>query len=402
MRIRNSLTISRDSIFIFLCMLAFIIPEYLLRIPYIDKFYYIYRILILLILVGRLVCRTSYSKFNLLWIAFEGWIVLITIIRGGSISYSIKMAAIIISVASLFEIYSDKPVKLYKNMYYVFELFIYINFITLILFPNGMYSTGIIGETTENWFLGFKNKHLIYFLPATGITLILCKLDKFNFRRILLLIITISSTLYVKSGTGILGLSVLYIIVLLPVFKKGYKVFNMRTYLIEVIIMFLAIPIFRLQYLFTYIIVDILKKDINLTYRTDLWDRALNAISQHPIMGWGEQNYNVRNQLYSSNSIISAHNQILEYLYIGGVILIMLYLIINIMMVKKMSRYAEFEVTQIASALYLALHVALIAEVYVDPSIYMIYFMIWHIDSVCKKCPQNKYNKLVKGGGENE
>ncbi|MDU4884834.1 O-antigen ligase [uncultured Clostridium sp.] len=295
------------------------------------------------------------------------------------------MAVIIISIAAIFEIYSNNPMKLYKNMYYVFEIFIYINFITLLLFPNGMYSTGVIGETTENWFLGFKNKHLIYFLPSTGITLILCKFDKVNFRRVLLLIITIISAIYVKSGTGILCLGVLFIIVLIPFIRKKYKIFNMRTYLFVIIIMFFAIPIFRLQYLFSYIIVVILKKDINLTYRTGLWDRALNAISQHPIMGWGEQSYDVKHQLYSSNSIISAHNQILEYLYIGGIILIILYLIINIMLVKKTMRYSRFEVTQIVSALYLALQIALIVEVYVDPSMYMIYFMVWHIDSICKK-----------------
>lgn len=402
MKITSNLKISRDSIFIFLCMLAFIVPEYLLRLSYMGRFYDIYRVLISLILVGKLVCRTRYSKFSLLWIGFEAWIVLVTIIRGGNIFYSIKMAVIIISIASLFEIYSDKPVKLYKNMFYIFELFIYINFITLLLFPNGMYSTGIIGETTENWFLGFKNKHLIYFLPATGITLILCKLETFNFRRRLLLVVILISAVYVKSGTGLLCLSMLYIIAFAPFIRKKYKIFNMRTYLFAIIFMFFAVPILRLQYLFSYIIVVILKKDITLTYRTNLWDTALNAISQYPIMGWGEQSYDVKHQLYSSNSIISAHNQILEYLYIGGIVLIVLYLIINIMIVKKTSRYAGFEITQIASALYLALQIALIAEVYTDPSIYIVYFMIWNIDSVCRKCPQSICKQLAKGGGKNE
>lgn len=391
MKITKNLKLSTDSIFIFFCMLAFIRPEFLLRVPYMSQFYDIYRIFISLILVGKLLCRTRFNKFTLLWIGFEAWIVFVTIIRGGSVSYSIKMAVIIVSIAALFEIYSDKPIKLYKNMYYVFEIFIYINFITLLLFPNGMYSTGIIGETTENWFLGFKNKHLIYFLPATGITLILCKLEKFNFRRILLLIVTLISALYIKSGTGILCLSVLCIAVFIPFIKKKYKVFNIRTYLFAIVIMFFAIPILRLQYLFSYIIVVILKKDINLTYRTDLWDTALNAISQKPIVGWGEQSYDVKHQLYSSNSIISAHNQILEYLYIGGIILIILYVIINIMLAKKISKYAGFEVVQIVSALYLALQIALMVEVYVDPSMYMIYFMVWHIDSVCIKCPQSTY-----------
>lgn len=402
MKISKKLKISVDSIFIFLCMFAFIVPEYLLRLPYMNQFYDIYRVLISLILVGKLVCRKRYNKFNLLWIGFEAWIVFVTIIRGGNISYSIKMAVIVISIAALYEIYSDKPVKLYENMYYIFELFIYINFITVLLFPNGMYSTGIIGETTENWFLGFKNKHLIYFLPATGITLILCKLEKFNFRRILLLIVTIISALYIKSGTGLLCLSVLYIIVFVPFIRRNYKIFNMRTYLFATIIIFFAIPILRLQYLFSYIIVVILKKDINLTYRTNLWDTALNVISQHPIMGWGEQSYDVKHQLYSSNSIISAHNQVLEYLYVGGVILIILYLIINIMIVKKTRKYAGFEATQIASALYMALQIALIAEVYVDPSMYMIYFIVWHIDSVCRKCSQSTYKQIAKSGGENE
>ena len=142
--------------------------------------------------------------------------------------------------------------------------------------------------------------------------------------------------------------------------------------------MFFAVPIFRLQHLFSFIIVSVLNKELNLTFRTNLWDQAFEAIRIHPIIGWGEQPADVKHVLYNSTTIISAHNQILEYIYIGGIILIALYFIINIRTAKRLHAVRENPIIQILSGLYFALQIALIDEVYTDALIYMLYFLVWY------------------------
>lgn len=119
-----------------------------------------------------------------------------------------------------------------------------------------------------------------------------------------------------------------------------------------------------------------------MTYRTDLWDRAFSAIRIHPILGWGEQVNEIKYALYHSQSIITAHNQILEYLYIGGTILIILYIIINLILASRLQKLEKSTIVQIASGMYIALQVALMVEVYTDAIIYMIYFILFYVENI--------------------
>lgn len=366
-----------------LIALAYLRPEILYRIPTIGVLYNIYRAVVIGLIIGNFLIKKTVPIFVIFWTLFEGWIVLISIFRNADVSSAIIQAVTIISIAMLFELYTKKMIKLYKGLYFVLAVFIYINLICLILYPEGMYSTGIGSETTANWFLGFKNKHIIYYLPATGITFILGKYEGFNIGKIVLLVIIVASAIYVNSSTSLICLVIMIAVGFLSTIKKIYKIFNMFTYFGISLVMFIIIPLLRLQYLFSYIIVAVLKKEMDLTYRTDLWDRAFSQIMQQPIVGWGEQSIEFKHQLYQSTSIVTAHNQILEYLYVGGIILLLFYIVINIKLGKKVWEIRGNEIVQIVAGMYFALQIALIAEVYNDASMYMIYFMVWHIGNLC-------------------
>lgn len=371
---------NKHILFIMLCLLAFIRPESLLQIPGVSTLYNMYRIMVVILLALQYIPhRRKYGRFFLLWIAFESFIVATTVIHGGNVFFAVQQMITVFAIGVLFELYKSKPLLVYKAIYRVFGFFVILNFISILLYPDGMYVTGVTNKAYENWFLGFKNKHIVYNLPLLAVTILLGKRDSFCWNKIAMLVITLFCVMYVGSTTQIVAVSVFLIISFLPFVHRNYRVFNLYTYFTAAVVMFVAIPVFRLQYLASYLLVSILHKDVDLTNRTFLWNRAFDAIAEHPVIGWGEQSNEVKHALYESYSIISAHNQILEYLYVGGIILISLYALINIMLAEKAKRYQKQESTQILAGLYFALQVALIAEVYTDPSMYMIYFMVWYM-----------------------
>lgn len=379
----SKVKIKKKSIIYILFFLAFIRPEYLIRSPYMNVFYDLYRIVVAGIIIFLFIMKKK--KFNLytcFWIMFEVWIVLVTILRNGNVSYAVNQAITISVIAIFFLMYSNDMRNICKSLYYVLFIFIIINFVTLLLFPNGMYTTGVTNVASENWFLGFKNKHMIYFLPFVALDFILVKSKEISQKNLFMIFIVAISAVFIKSSTTIVGLSIMLIIGFVPFIRKHYKIFNMYTYFGASIVMFVMIPLLRLQYLFYYFIVVVLKKSIDLTYRTDLWDRAFSAIRIHPILGWGEQVNEIKYALYHSQSIITAHNQILEYLYIGGTILIILYIIINLILASRLQKLEKSTIVQIASGMYIALQVALMVEVYTDAIIYMIYFILFYVENI--------------------
>lgn len=363
--------------------MSFIRPEYFVRIQGVDIFYNYYRILVVgVTFLSFFVKKITPNKYTLVWSLFEIWILFVTIFRGGNISFAVKQLLTIVTVALFWQMNSKDSYHVCKVLYYLLGTLIMINFITLLAFPSGMYVTGVTNTASENWFLGFKNKHMIYFLPFIGLSLIFGKIDGFNFKKLLMIAIVAFSALYEQSSTTIVCVSVMLLIGFLPFIRSHYKIFNMYTYFGVSILMFIMIPLFRLQYLFSYLIVNVLHKSVDLTYRTDLWDRAISAICQHIFTGWGEQVNEVKYALYNSHSIISAHNQILEYLYTGGIVLLAIYIVINLMLAAKLHRMDNNVIVQIASGIYFALQIALIVEVYTDTIIYMLYFFAWYIDDL--------------------
>src|SRR5690606_40133643 len=70
-------------------------------------------------------------------------------------------------------------------------------------------------------------------------------------------------------------------------YRRVPKLFQMKTALLIIFIVFLSVVLLRLQYLFEFFIVDILNKDITLTGRLVIWDEAIMLFSNQPFFGYG-------------------------------------------------------------------------------------------------------------------
>lgn len=264
------------------------------------------------------------------------------------------------------------------TLLFCFEIFIYINFITMILHPNGLYYTGTIytGIAYQNWFLGFKNILICYFLPGFIVSYLYMNLTGKRFRTIFLTIIILISTFISGSTTTLVGITILLLFSIFSFLQKQYKIFNFKNYFIFSIILFFSIVIFRLQNLFEFFIVDILNKDLTFTNRTELWDVTLNAIKNHPIIGHGWQNTDIRHMMYNSSTIITAHNQLLEYLYLGGIVSIAILLIILRRANRDLKNYYHDKNVQLISLGFFIYQILNLTEVYLNPIVLLLLIFV--------------------------
>lgn len=273
---------------------------------------------------------------------------------------------------------------------FCFEIAIYINFITLIVFPDGMYLT----ETTNlNWFLGYDNTHVVFLLPAFLIALIYMELTNKKLRSIILIFVIIVSCLMRGSATTVMGIAI-FTILLIPILRNNTKYFNYKNYMIIILVIFIAIVILRLQNYFSFIIVDLLGKDLTLVNRTSLWDTTIKYIKDNLFLGYGWQEDSVRHNMYNSISIISAHNQYLEYLYLGGIPLICIYGYMIIYIYKITNKIIDNKIIQYISIAFFALQVIYIAEVFTNPIIYLILIIALYSDKIVEKEKLLKEEKL--------
>lgn len=122
----------------------------------------------------------------------------------------------------------------------------------------------------------------------------------------------------------------------------------------------------------SWIIVDLLGKDMSFTYRTDMWDAALRIISESPIFGHGfpDADWYIARM---SSFAIGPHNMIFGILIYGGVIALVLYLSIYVYSLSRLSGRIHKQDNCIFAAITMFTFMMLM-EVYSIQ--YILYFLI--------------------------
>ena len=381
---------------ILLLVIPYLRPDFFLEFTFSTKLFDIWRILSFLIIVIIYVLRKCISKMVLVFIGLEFCIMLSTIINKGDIISASIQAVTMISFAMIVDYFSVDIILFIKTIFILFEILIYINFFSMLIFPNGLYTTE---TTSNNWFLGYDNIHIVYYLPAVMISLLYIYITKKKERPIKLLSIIYMCALWRWSATTIVGLSIILIFGFSKFFRNKSNIFNFTSYYVVSVVAFILFVVMRSQEIFSYILIDILGKDLTFANRTNLWDITLKQINSKPILGWGIQSTDFRHNLYNSSSVIHAHNQYLEYLYTGGIVLLLLFSLIVYLIGRKMMKNKENEIVQIISISFFSLQILLLTEVYTQVSIYLIYMMALLVDKIIIQSNiDNKNNYLISKG----
>ena len=221
------------------------------------------------------------------------------------------------------------------------EILIYINFICMLLFPQGMYVSLSTGNSS-NWILGYDNFFEQTFIPAYVIGLVYCHQNKKYIRSLLLIIAMHLSAFMSFPATLVVAL---FFMDLLLVFRihRFKKVFNLGLNMTIILGVTIGILFFNLQTKVGSVIFELLQKDVTFTGRTVIWNLTIELFQKAPLFGYGFSDGDARlaKMDYILKGAFNAHNQILELLWEGGVVLLILFIICILVSAKQLMKASE-------------------------------------------------------------
>lgn len=317
------------------------------------------------------------SKLTVTIIIMQGVLVLSTVINGGNILAVIASSASVVAIAFIFEHFSRDILSVIKGLMLIAEIFCYANFITLIMAPRGLYISDLY---TTNWLLGYKNQFAPYLLLFCLVAYIHSCIGGNKLRSYGIYGFSLLSVIMADSSTSIVGIGLL--LLLYAFVKKRYIMFDSYLCGIGSLLIALGIHILDVEKIFSFFIEGILGKAHTFSLRLSLWERVGALIAEKPILGHGVfDSANTTNHL-GVYWAVHAHNMLLQYLYQGGLVYLIIYLIIVIQLLKKIHKVQNDIVTQGILITILVFWVMSLTEVYSHAYIFIIYYLAYNVEKI--------------------
>lgn len=315
----------------------------------------------LIIALWYVIEKKPVSVVVVLVAVWRAFLVFSTFVHEGEVHRSIMDSFSIISVALLYDVaYNNRKSIFLSAQLFCFELALYINLYTIFAFPSGLY-TQPPEYYTKYWFLGLYNMYTRQFVPALMFAWLYKSQTGNQWRTYTLTAVIFVTVFKVWSGGQIAVLCAMVIVYLF--FKNRTKLFNYYTYWLLHIVFFVAVFVFRFQNLFRWFIDGFLGKWSSLTGRMYVWDKTFELFLKYPIIGHGTQN-GLTVRIVETGLIWAghAHNMLLELLYQGGVIGLVLWVCIVLVSGQRLLKYGHTMESKIISTAFLGWCVATLVE----------------------------------------
>lgn len=291
-------------------------------------------------------------------------LIFVTQKNGGAVIPAIRYSVNCITILLLVDSCDAKHIKnAIKGIKDYVQWVVIINFMTILLFPNGLYS-GDKSATEKYYFWGHNNSAVKIIIPAIVLSLIydLVEYKKITKKTWIFSLIGFGTVTLTWSNTGMVGIAIILIGLLFQgkFTEKATRIPGIA-YVLTPVVLFVVFIVQQRFGIFEYIITSVFHKSMNMTGRTTIWSSAIPAIMRNPIWGYG---YGVR-----LNTIVnlafdpsSCHNYFLDLLVRGGAVQLAIQLIINSICCFKIKKGN-------ASISYVIL-IALVS-----------YFVIWQVEA---------------------
>lgn len=389
----------------FLALFIYIEPAYIsYNFPFVDLIYTQLKNIIFCFIVCREIVVMASSKHRSSYFVYLVFFAHCVVILSNIVNHIEVMSAIARMINTTATVYiSELEFKRSKQRFCamacgLLSVFIIINFITIFLFPNGLYAYYMIDGSSNSmyWFLGHKNS-ISKICVITLCFQLLCNQMKgkfWNGRIIVLSAISLISVMRVNSSGGMImlllflcamyGLSILYGLHL----ERCSVLFRMKNYAIAAIAAFLFVAVFQTVVAGTGIanfIQNTLNRDITLTGRTIVWKQAMMRISQKPILGYGIRDVMdmillVKGTVHTSD----CHNYYINVLFQGGLVAGILFGWIFYSMIQHIDKIRETKFGLILSITLFSFMIIFITECFYYCAMWMMFVVMYHCEDFCK------------------
>lgn len=322
----------------FITLFFFFNSPFLAQYSFIDFLYTFFKLLGLAYIVTHL----SKVKFGTLTtlICLSEFALLYSTFRFGTLSISsvTETIVIIFFVLILDTMMKENSKRCVRIVYDLFEFLIYINFLSAMIFPNGLYNPLVYEGSKKYYFLGHQNAMMIYSLIGITLGEIRLETETSAFSRSRLWAIEAVSLLYafrVWSATSILGtLAIICLNLYNKISMKGWRI-SLVWCMVASGFLFFVIAISQNLQFFSSFLSRVLHRESTLSGRTAIWRIALSAFLQEPIWGVG------KGQGVALFGFQTAHNRYMNTLYTGGMVGMILLIAILWQVHKKTKKTSE-------------------------------------------------------------
>ena len=392
---KSSLKVKNVAIVVFLLLLPLYRPPYLATesFTFLDSFYVYGKIIAFsMVLVNYIFKRLFRHKIKekkrtletLVYLSFFVSLFVFGLLNNNMSEIGSAYLPVI-TIILLFLSFIDDDITLFLSpLSTLLYVYVVINLITVLLFPEGLYSSRVNEMSTRieySWFLGYKNPQIRLILPAISISMIcdFIKYGKVRLKSIVLLFTGLITVILIKSSTGLLGIAVFFSVYFLRL-KLDVKV-KPKWFLIYNLAFFLLVVILRMQNAIGFFLVDILKKDTTFSGRTIIWDQALLDILRHPMLGSGATQFPIGSFFVATHP----HNFILYLLLKSGLIGFVLFSISACFCAYHLEKAQDNRIAQILIMEFCAFFTMTVAESMTEAIFFwLLIIMGLYVDKICK------------------
>jgi O-antigen ligase len=276
-----------------------------------------------------------------------------TLLNGGSlISCASVLAPALIACLALIICRDAEETNRVLNVWCsVLFLLLLADLASFVLFPHGLYKTVYY---TRNWFLGYKTNRLMHTFPLLTFYIYktICKSGTTNTKCVLLALLVLLDVSLSRGAAGTLAVAayalVLFLLIPKQKAKAGQdslvmKMLSKPTYFISAYALITVLLIFLQNQRIIQRIMTMFEKSESLGERTIIWNRILDALSGHWLLGLGA--ITSEQYLRITGFVLNAHNVILTYLVNGGVLGLLCLGIAVIMMARRIHGWDTYVIS---------------------------------------------------------
>lgn len=268
-----------------------------------------------------------------------------------------------------------------------------INHITILCYKEGIYK--YLNHYKDSWFLGFKSGHIPYqiaFLFFAVMYAVICDMKKIYIFRVGL-VVALSSNYLVRNSTAMVILLLMLVAAFLPTILRLTPVFNILTYTVAGVAINILFVLMRRQSIFKWLIEGVLHKNMDLTKRVFVWDKAFDAIRLHPVIGHGY------NTFQYNKIIVTTHNEIVEILYKTGYVGLMIFLMIMVIAIAKLFKSRKTAASQWISVFLGAFFFMFVMEQHAFANFFYLIIFAYHAGEL-KKIYEKQASDRLAGSKE--
>jgi len=218
------------------------------------------------------------------------------------------------------------------------------------------------GLPKEETFTGYYNNTLLFALPAICVAALYIKMSKKYTRGTILIITSVILCFLSTAGTPKGGILAFFMVVImenllfykLKATKKRIWVWVLLAVVFNVFVLFLYRP-GTITFLDSFI-TNVLHRSTDFSGRTTIWNKAIESIIEHPIIGIG---YKI-----SAPNMMHAHNMYLEILMEYGIIGLALFAGFNYLYISEIDKKRDDFMKIIFVALIFSMFISFIIDYY--------------------------------------